>query len=156
MQAGKQFYRKPFIILEQILIFKKAPIMIIRYKKKRLRFLLIMIVLWLVLLIANLLFNEFNTWSQSIGIILPILFISTFTYQYLNQYLTVENELIYLNSPFSKKIEFKKVNKIRKFGGEYILESDNKELRIDITLINPESLTYLNEKLKSLNLNFEN
>lgn len=127
----------------------------IRYKKKRLRFLLIMIVLWAVLLIANLLFNEFNTWSQSIGILLPMLFITTYTYQYLNQYLTVENELIYLNSPFSKKIEFRKVNKIKKFAGEYILESDKKELRIDTTLIDPESLTYLNEKLKSLNLNFE-
>jgi predicted membrane protein len=128
--------------------------MIIRYKKKRTRFLLIMIVLWFVLLIANLLFNEFNKWSQSIGIILPLLFITTYAYQYLNQYLTIENELIYLNSPFSKKMELKEIKNIKKFAGEYILKSDEKELRIDTTLIDQESLTYLNEKLKSLNFNF--
>lgn len=126
--------------------------MVIRYKKKRLRFLLIMIVLWVGLLIANLLFNDFDTWSQIVGILLPILFIIMYAYQYLNPYLTITNELIYLNSPFSEKIGLKKVNKIREFAGEYILESDKKELRIDTTLIDPESLTQLNEKLKSLNL----
>tara|TARA_R100000935_G_C2813316_1_gene156083 strand:- start:726 stop:1067 length:342 start_codon:yes stop_codon:yes gene_type:complete len=111
-----------------------------------------MIVLWVGLLIANLLFNDFDTWSQIVGILLPILFIIMYAYQYLNPYLTITNELIYLNSPFSEKIGLKKVNKIREFAGEYILESDKKELRIDTTLIDPESLTQLNEKLKSLNL----
>ncbi|WP_147405666.1 hypothetical protein [Gillisia mitskevichiae] len=110
-----------------------------------------MIVLWFVLLIANLFFNEFNTWSQSIGIILPLLFITTYAYQYLNQYLTIENEMIYLNSPFSKKMELKEIKIIKKFAGEYILKSDEKELRIDTALIDQESLACLNEKLKSLN-----
>ncbi len=127
--------------------------MIIRYKKKRLRFLLIMILLWLILLIVNMFFNDFNTWSQSVGIILPILFIVTYTYQHLKQYLTVEDKLIYLNSPFSKKMELEKVKLIKKFAGEYILVSDTNELRIDTALIDPESMIYLNKRLKSLNLN---
>jgi len=109
--------------------------------------------LMLILLILIMFFNDFNTWSQSIGLVLPILFIVTYMYQYLKQYLTVEEKVIYLNSPFSKIIEFEKIKFIKKVAGEYILVSDNTELGID-TIIDPESMIYLNMRLKDLNVIF--
>ena len=108
----------------------------------------------LILLIVIMFFNHFHIWSQSVGLVLPILFIVTYMYQYLKQYLTVEEKVICFNSPFSKKMEFEKIKFIKKVTGEYVLVSDNTELGIDTAMIDPESIIYLNMMLKSLNVIF--
>ena len=43
------------------------------------------------------------------------------------------------------------IKRIRHFAGDYILKSDNKELTINIQLIDEESLLELKTELKKLN-----
>ena len=126
--------------------------MTIRYKKSRSRFYLIMIFIWIILLTVNILYVDSNDWTFWIWIFLPVGYICLYTFEYFNQYLKIENGFIYRTSLFPKKVELNKIQKFKKFAGDYIIETDQLELRINTTLIDRESLKELDKTLASFNL----
>ena len=123
----------------------------IRYKKWRSNFYLVMIFLWLTLFILNIVFVERINWTFSVLTILPLVYIPYYTYEYFNQYLKIDNGFIYKTSLFPKKIELKKIREIKRFAGDYIIVTDQTKLRIDTSLIDPDSLKKLNEVLAPSN-----
>lgn len=123
----------------------------IKYKKSRSRFYLIMIFIWFILLTVNILYVDNSNWTFWIWIVLPLVYITNYAFEYFNQYLQIENGFIYKTSLFPKKVELNKVRKFRKFAGDYIIETDQSELRIDTTLIDRESLKELDKALASFN-----
>jgi len=68
------------------------------------------------------------------------------------KYLTIENGIINVNGPFGKKLILTEIKRIKKFAGDYILKTDEKELTINTQIIDPNSLAELNAELKKLNV----
>lgn len=125
----------------------------IRYKRKRNRFYLILIAFWVVLIISSFIFGDFDGWTDYTVVALGVMYSTIYSFNYFNQYLTIENGTIRHNSPFSEKISFSEIKIFKKFAGEYILKTDSKELRIDTNLIDELSLIDLDKALSNLNLN---
>jgi hypothetical protein len=92
-------------------------------------------------------YADSSNWTFWIWIILPIGYISSYIFEYTNQYLTVEKGSIYRNSLFPKKLELNKIKTFKKFAGDYILQTDQNELRINTTLIDQDSLKELDQIL---------
>ncbi len=55
-----------------------------------------------------------------------------------------------VNGPLGKKINLSEVKRIRKFAGDYRLQTGEKELVINTLYIDTESRTELTEKLEKL------
>lgn len=81
----------------------------IRYKKKRLKFYLILTVLWFIIGISNLMFNDFGEWSTYILLGVSIMYIAIYSFDYFNQYLTIHNNVIRENHLFGKKINLTEI-----------------------------------------------
>lgn len=124
----------------------------IRYKKKRLKFYLIMTIFWLIFGVINLFFNDLEKWTTYIWLGISLMYIVIYSFDYFNQYLTIQNGIIKENHLFGKKISLIEIKLIKKFAGDYILKTDNKELTINTQIIDPNSLVELNAELKKLNV----
>lgn len=124
----------------------------IRYKKKRNTFYLIMMAFWGALIISSFVFGDFDGWTDYTVVVLGVMYIAIYSSDYINQYLTIEEGTIRNNSLFPKKIFLSEIKVFKKFGGEYILQTDSKELRIDTNLIEVVSLAELDKVLADLNL----
>ena len=126
--------------------------MTIRYKRKRNRFYLIMMAFWGALIISSFVFGDFDGWTDYTVVVLGVMYIAIYSSDYINQYLTIENGIIRNNSLFPKKIFLSEIRVFKQFAGDYILQTDSKELRIDTSLINESSLVELDKVLADLNL----
>ena len=124
----------------------------IRYKKKRNTFYLIMMAFWGALIVSSFVFGDFDGWTDYTVVVLGVMYIAIYSSDYINQYLTIEEGTIRNNSLFPKKIFLSEIKVFKKFGGEYILQTDSKELRIDTNLIEVVSLAELDKVLADLNL----
>ena len=83
---------------------------------------------------------------------MAIVYFGIYSYEYRNQYLTIENGTMKVNTLFGRKINMNEIERIKKFSGEYILKTDKKELTINTQIIDPNSLTNLNAELEKLNV----
>lgn len=124
----------------------------IRYTKKRLRGILIIGLLWLALSIAKGVLNTFDHWTDFFFILMAVLYLGQYFYEWRNQYLTIDSEFIKVNSSFGKKIRLSEISWIKKFAGDYILKTATKELTINTQIIDKVSLNELNEILAKLEL----
>ena len=124
----------------------------IRYTKKKLKVNLIMGSIWFLLGVVLLIFNDFNNWTDYFWIIMAIVYFGIYYYEYLNQYLTIENGTLKVNSLLGRKINLAEIKGIKKFSGVYIIKNDKKELTINTQLIDPDSLAELNAELEKLNV----
>ena len=124
----------------------------IRYKKKKWVLSLILASFWLAMGLAQLILNDFNYWIGYAWIALGILGIWSFIDDYLNQYLTIENEMIKEGGSFGEKLNLNEVKKINKFAGNYIIKTDKSELTISTRFLEPDSLVKLNGVLEKLDV----
>jgi len=124
----------------------------IKYKKKRLKYNLIWGIIWLILGLLNLNTEDKIRWTDYGYIIIGILYLGQFFYEYYKHYLTIENGMIFKNTPFSKKINLTEITWIKKVFDEYILITDNTKIKLKIELIDEKSLTDLNNVLGKLSL----
>ena len=124
----------------------------IRYTKKRLRTNLIVGLFWLGLGIAYWLFDLIDFWLNYYPFVLAFLYLGLYLYERQFQYLTITEDQIKVNDLFGKRINISKINRIKKYAGDYILITDRKELRIDLQIVDPDSLIDLNRILAKLNL----
>ena len=129
----------------------------IRFKKKRLYSNLIIGVIWLVFAVI-ILFTEFteeeNHWMIYVYPIIGFLYLGQYWYDSTFQYLIIDDNTIQRNIFYgtNRKIALKDITWIKKFAGDYILKSDQKDMHIDLHLIDESSLDELNKVLANLNL----
>ena len=123
----------------------------IRFTKKRLKHSLIFGIVWLALGTTAVIFNSDNVFNYGY-LIIGFLYFGTYLFENNKQYLTIENGIISKNQLIPKKINLNKINRIKKFAGDYILKTDSTELRINTELIEKKSLTELDTVLENLNL----
>ena len=95
--------------------------------------------------------KEDVNWFDCAWFCFSAIYLIMYFYQKKEKYLTLENGIIKQNWPFGKKMNLNEIKRIRHFAGDYILKSENKELAINIQLIDEESLLELKTELKKLN-----
>ncbi len=123
----------------------------IRFKKKRLKYNLILGTFWLILGVSGVIFDVTNFFVYGY-LLVGILQLGTYFYENKNQYLTIENGVISKNNLIAKKINLNEIVGIKKFAGDYILKTNSSELRINTEFIDENSLKELNTFLENLNL----
>jgi hypothetical protein len=101
-----------------------------------------------VLGILGVLFNSNNIFVYGY-LLVGILQLGTYLYENNKQYLTIENGIISKNHLTPKKIHLKELKGIKKFAGDYVLQTDSTELRINTEFIDEKSLIELNILLEN-------
>ncbi|MGJ8735938.1 hypothetical protein [Zobellia laminariae] len=125
----------------------------IRYKKKRLRVNLFIVIAWGVLVVLTLFFSSKRQWFDYVYFIMLIFHLAQYIYENKKQYLTIENGTISKNLLFqTKKMNLNEITQIKKFAGDYILKSKLEELTITTQIIDADSLVDLNAALEQLEL----
>jgi|TARA_B110000090_G_C13153511_1_gene358668 hypothetical protein len=124
----------------------------INFTKKQLHLNLIYAFLFLITGMPFL-FRAPDTWMLVVALLLPISFVLKYVYQKKYQYVTIENGSIRKNNLFKKEVQLSAIKTIEKYAGSYILRTNTQKLRIDTTMIAPNSLLELNAELEKLMLN---
>ena len=124
----------------------------IRYKKKQVNLNIYLGLLWFANGIVQTLFNKNSSWFDYFWFLLSGTYLIIYFYQKKEKYLTVENGIIKQNWPFGKKMKLNEIKRIRHFAGEYIIKSELKKMKINIGLIESESLSELKTELKKLDV----
>jgi len=124
----------------------------IGYKKRHLNVNLIFGLIWLVWFFIGVFGKEEPNWTDYGWIVISLMYLGMYFYQKNYNYLTIENGFIKQNWPFGKKLNLNEIKRIRHFAGEYILKSELKKMKINIQLINEESLLELKTELKKLDV----
>lgn len=124
----------------------------IGYKKRHLNVNLIFGLFWLLWFFIGVFGKEEPNWTDYGWIVISLMYLGMYFYQKNYNYLTIENGFIKQNWPFGKKMNLNEIKRIRHFGGEYILKSELKKMKINIQLINEESLLELKTELKKLDV----
>jgi len=124
----------------------------IGYKKRHLNVNLISGLIWLVWFFVGVFGKEEPNWTDYGWIVISLMYLGMYFYQKNYNYLTIENGFIKQNWPFGKKMKLKEIKGIKHFAGEYILKSELKKMKINIQLINEESLLELKTELKKLDV----
>ena len=124
----------------------------IGYKKRHLNVNLIFGLIWLVWFFIGVFGKEEPNWTDYGWIVISLMYLGMYFYQKNYNYLTIENGFIKQNWPFGKKMNLNEIKGIKHFAGEYILKSELKKMKINIQLINEESLLELKTELKKLDV----
>tara|TARA_R110000868_G_scaffold205317_2_gene453767 strand:+ start:1648 stop:2046 length:399 start_codon:yes stop_codon:yes gene_type:complete len=115
-------------------------------------------------LIQGLVWLTFGIWllvdGDKLGLIsfsffaVGVLYVGHFLYDYSNQYLIIENGTIRKNKLYGsvKAINLKNIKRIKKIDLDYTLKTERRELKINTTFIEEQSLAELNKKLAELNI----
>ena len=111
-----------------------------------------MTILWLIFVVFNLISNDFGEWTTYTWLGISVMYIAIYSFDYFNQYLTIQNNVIKENHLFGKKINLNEIKRIKKFAGDYILQTEITELTINTQIIDQNSLTELNAELEKLNV----
>ena len=124
----------------------------IKFKNRHLKFNLIFGIFWIFFFILATFFKDELHWMDFGYLVISVLYLGLYFYQRENQYLIIENGYIKYNRPFGSKFDLSEVTAIRKFAGDYILKSDNKDFTINTQMVDPDSMSALNTELEKLNV----
>ena len=118
----------------------------IKLKKKRLYTNLFLGLLWLLLGVSYFIFDTTIPWIGYLHLILSLLDFVNFSYSLKHGYLKIENGWIQKNIfySFRNKIKIDEIDTIKRIGGNYILKSRKRDLKINPDLIHQDSLKELN------------
>ena len=108
--------------------------------------------MWFANGIVQTVFNENSSWFDYFWFLMSGTYLIIYFYQKKEKYLTIENGIIKQNWPFGKKMKLNEIKRIKHFAGEYIIKSELKKMKINIGLIEDESLSELKSELKKLNV----
>lgn len=126
--------------------------MTIPYKKKHVITTLIFGVVWLILGLLNLNYNDENRWFDYGYLVIGLLYMVLYIYQKLVKYLSINHGVLKLHGDFGKKVVLADVKVIKTFAGDYILKTDDKTLTINTQIIDPLALKELQIALEALNV----
>ena len=107
---------------------------------------------WTIFALLTFSYDGETRWMDYGYVVIAILYIGQYIYEYRNQYLTIKNGMIRKNGLFGKKLELEKIVWIKKFAGDYILKTDTRELTINTEWIDEKSILELNKELGKLDL----
>jgi hypothetical protein len=83
---------------------------------------------------------------------MPLGLISLYRYIKVKYYLIIEKDVLKQNYIFGKKMELSEIKSIKHFAGEYILRTDTRKMKINISLVDQSSLVDLKCELKKLDV----
>lgn len=126
--------------------------MIIRFKRRYLRWNLVFGLFWLILGVIAISNNSENFLNYGY-LFASIFYIGNYILKSNNQYLTIDSETITINNLFPKKVNLNDLILIKKSKKIYILKSEISELTINTNLIEKNSLKDLKAILKNLKVN---
>jgi hypothetical protein len=81
---------------------------------------------------------------------MPLGLISLYRFIKVKYYLIIEKDVLKQNYIFGKKMELSEIKSIKHFAGEYILRTDTRKMKINISLVDQSSLVDLKCELKKL------
>lgn len=110
------------------------------YSKKRLYINLILGFLWFGIGLSYFFTNEKIRWNVYVNIILGIIYIAMFVYDYTQKYFEITKDKIKIKSIPEKQIEIDKIIEVKYFADEYIFKTANKTLKIMKSQIKKEQL----------------
>ncbi|WGK64958.1 hypothetical protein [Croceiramulus getboli] len=82
--------------------------------------------IWLVWFFIEILTTDEPNWTDYGWIVISSMYLIGYFYQRQNKYLTIENGIIKINSPFGKEINLTEIKRIKKFAGDYVLKTKKK------------------------------
>lgn len=122
----------------------------IKYKKQPLLFYLTAGLFWLIFFIVILFEKERLNWIDYGWIVMSFVYLGIFYYQKKYKYITIEDGIIRINGPLGKELKLTEIKRIKKFAGDYIIKTDQKEMTINTQIIDPNSLKELDAELEKL------
>ncbi|WP_137403928.1 hypothetical protein [Echinicola rosea] len=126
----------------------------ISYRKGRLRQHLIFGVIWSILGIIAVIYQAANVFIY--GYLMAGLgYMALFLFEQNKQYLTISGGTIIKNTLPPKKIFLNDITKITKANGYFILRSKGANMKIDMDLIEYQSLVKLKDVFSKLNVEIE-
>lgn len=124
----------------------------IGYRKKHLNINLILGLSFITLALIRFLTQDTFRWTGYGTIVISILYLGTYVYQRKYKYLSINNGILKINSPFGKEVKLSEINQIKKFAGDYIITTDQNKMTINTQIIDPDSLIVLNNELEKLDV----
>jgi len=124
----------------------------IKYKKQPLLFYLTAGLFWLIFFIVILFEKERLNWIDYGWIVMSFVYLGIFYYQKKYKYITIEDGIIRINGPLGKELKLIEIKRIKKFAGDYIIKTDQKEMTINTQIIDPNSLKELDVELEKLDV----
>ena len=85
-------------------------------------------------------------------IVMSLIYLGIFFYRKKYYYLTIIKDNIRVNGPLGKELKLTELKRIKKFAGDYIIKTDQKEMTINTQIIDPNSLKELDAELKKLDV----
>ncbi|WP_019039070.1 hypothetical protein [Psychroflexus tropicus] len=118
----------------------------IKLKRKRFYIHLSLGLVWMSLAIICLVVPSVDNWMGFLYLLPGLIYLVQFAYDYKHQYLIIKDGWIYKNKMYSfrNKIKIDEIDTIKRIGGNYILKSRKRDLKINPDLIHEESLKALN------------
>jgi len=124
----------------------------IKYKKQPLLFYLTAGLFWLIFFIVILFEKERLNWIDYGWIVMSFVYLGIFYFQKKYKYITIEDGIIRINGPLGKELKLIEIKRIKKFAGDYIIKTDQKEMTINTQIIDPNSLKELDVELEKLDV----
>lgn len=124
----------------------------IAYKNKHIKLYLILGLVWLVFPLVGIFIADDPDWIDYSYLIISTMYLGGYLYQSKYQYLSIENGMLCVNGPLGKKLYLKDIRSIKKFAGDYILKSKDKEIAINIQTMDSSSQAQLLTELEKLDV----
>lgn len=124
----------------------------IPFKQRSTNLYLLMGILWMVVFVSNIWTKEKWRWLDVGFMMISLAYFGCYLYQKRYHYVSIDNGMVVVSGPLGKKMHVTEIQRIKKFAGEYILKSDQRELRINTQLIPSEAVTDLETELEKLGL----
>ena len=83
---------------------------------------------------------------------MSFVYLGIFYFQKKYKYITIEDGIIRINGPLGKELKLIEIKRIKKFAGDYIIKTDQKEMTINTQIIDPNSLKELDVELEKLDV----
>ena len=124
----------------------------IKYKKEPLIVYLTAGFFWFMFFYV-ILFEKEELRSLDYGwIVMSLIYLGIFFYRKKYSYVTIKNDSIRVNGPLGKELKLTDIKRIKKFVGDYILKTDQKEIIINTQIIDSSSLKELDTELEKLDV----
>jgi len=124
----------------------------IKYKKEPLIVYLTAGFFWFMFFNVILFEKEELNWIDYGWIVMSLIYLGIFFYRKKYYYLTIINDNIRVNGPLGKELKLTEIKRIKKFAGDYIIKTDQKEIIINTQIIDSSSLKELDAELEKLDV----
>lgn len=128
----------------------------IEYKNKLKIINLILGFVWTGLGAVRMIFENDYDWVSFMYVALGILYLVLYIFQTKRSFIQIKEGVIKVNADFGcQKMILADIKSVRKFAGDYILNSTNDKITIRTQMMDQESFALLNNALEKLDISWE-